>query len=386
MTDQERLRRWRLILGGAEADGTGAPLSGDDVRIDDVLSALYESDRQGGLGSSCPNVPRWLGDIRTYFPSSVVRIMQQDALERLNLNRMLTEPELLESLEVDVHLVATLLSLRGILPAKTKETASIVVQRVVDDLLRKLENPMRQAILGALNRSIRNRRPRFREVDWHRTIRANLKHYQPDYRTVIPEQRIGFGRKRSSLRDVILCIDQSGSMAASVVFSGVLGAVMASLPAIQTRLVVFDTSVVDLSDQLDDPVELLFSTQLGGGTDINRAVGYCQSLVSRPMETILVLISDLFEGGVAAELLKRAASLVASGVQLIVLLALSDEGAPAFNHDLAAQLAAIGVPAFACTPDMFPDLMAAAIRCDDIGNWATARGIVLSRAAPMAAS
>jgi len=378
MTDQERLRRWRLILGGAEADGTGAPLSGDDVRIDDVLSALYESDRQGGLGSSCPNVPRWLGDIRTYFPSSVVRIMQQDALERLNLNRMLTEPELLESLEVDVHLVATLLSLRGILPAKTKETASIVVQRVVDDLLRKLENPMRQAILGALNRSIRNRRPRFREVDWHRTIRANLKHYQPDYRTVIPEQRIGFGRKRSSLRDVILCIDQSGSMAASVVFSGVLGAVMASLPAIQTRLVVFDTSVVDLSDQLDDPVELLFSTQLGGGTDINRAVGYCQSLVSRPMETILVLISDLFEGGVAAELLKRAASLVASGVQLIV--------PPAFNHDLAAQLAAIGVPAFACTPDMFPDLMAAAIRCDDIGNWATARGIVLSRAAPMAAS
>jgi Mg-chelatase subunit ChlD len=384
--DQERLRRWRMILGGAGADGTGMPLSGDDVRIDDVLSALYDSDRQGGLGSSCPNIPRWLGDIRTYFPSSVVRIMQQDALERLNLNRMLTERELLESLEADVHLVATLLSLRGILPAKTKETARTVVQRVVDDLLRKLENPMRQAILGALNRSIRNRRPRFREIDWHRTIRANLKHYQPDYRTVIPEQRIGFGRKRSSLRDVILCIDQSGSMAASVVFSGVLGAVMASLPAVQTRLVVFDTSVVDLSDKLDDPVELLFSTQLGGGTDINRAVGYGQSLVRRPTETIFVLISDLFEGGVEAELLKRAASLVASGVQLIVLLALSDEGAPAFNHDLAAQLAAIGVPAFACTPDVFPDLMAAAIRRDEIGAWATSRGIGLTRAAPAIAS
>jgi len=382
IAEDERLRRWRLILGGAEADGTAVRLSVDDVRIDDALTALYDSDRQGGLGSSCPNVPRWLGDIRTYFPSSVVRIMQRDALERLNLNRMLTEPELLETMEADVYLVATLLSLRGILPAKTKETARIVVRRVVDDLLRKLENPMRQAILGALNRSIRNRRPRFREIDWYRTIRANLKHYQPEYRTVIPEQRIGFGRKRSSLRDVILCIDQSGSMAASVVYSGVFGAVMASLPAIQTRLVVFDTSVVDLSDQLDDPVELLFSTQLGGGTDINRAVGYCQSLVRRPTDTIFVLISDLFEGGVEEEFLKRAALLIASGVQLLVLLALSDEGAPSFNHALAAQLATLGVPAFACTPDLFPDLMAAAIRYDDIGSWATARGITPNRAEP----
>lgn len=377
MSQEEHARRWRLILGAGEADGTLVRLTPFDVRIDNALSALYDADRKGGLGSSSPNVPRWLGDIRQYFPSSVVRIMQRDAIERLELHRLLTEPELLESVEADVHLVATLLSLRGMLPNRTRETARAVVRRVVEELTRKLEAPMRQAVMGALNRSIRNRRPRHRDIDWHRTIRANLKHYQPDYRTIIPEQRIGYGRRHSSLRDVILCVDQSGSMAASVVYSSVFGAVMASLPAVNTRLVVFDTAVVDLTEELDDPVELLFATQLGGGTDINRALGYGQSLVRRPGDTIFVLISDLFEGGVEEELLKRAASMVAAGVQLIVLLALADDGTPGYNRALGAKLAAMGVPAFACTPDLFPDLMAAAIRRDDLALWASQQRIQL---------
>src|SRR4051812_48225110 len=294
--DEQRLRRWRLILGGEEADGVGIKLDADSLAMDRAMEALYESDRTAGLGSSSPNVPRWLGDIRKYFPKSVVQVMQKDALHRLKLHQMLTEPETLESIEADVHLVATLLSLRGILPAKTKETARHVVRKVVEDLMKKLEQPVKQAIAGALNRAARNRRPRQNEIDWNRTIRANLRHYQPEYKTIIPETRIGFGRKRSSLRDIILCVDQSGSMAASVVYSGIFGAVMASMPAVATKLVVFDTAVVDLTDQLDDPVEVLFSTQLGGGTDINRAVGYCQGLIANPQETIFVLISDLYEG------------------------------------------------------------------------------------------
>lgn len=375
-SNEEHLRRWRLILGEAADEALGISLDADGLAMDKALTALYESDRSGGLGSSCPNVPRWLGDIRTYFPKSVVQVMQRDAMERLNLQRMLLEPETLEAIEADVHLVGTLLSLRGVMPAKVRETARLVVRKVVDELLRKLANPLRQAITGALNRATRNRRPKHNEIDWHRTIRANLKHYQPEYRTIVPESRIGFGRKRTSLRDVILCIDQSGSMAASVVYSGILGAVMASIPAVKTRLVVFDTAVVDLTDQLDDPVEVLFSTQLGGGTDINRALAYCQGLIQRPTETILVLISDLFEGGVQDELLKRAAALVAAGVQFIALLALSDEGAPAFDGRIAAQLSALGVPAFACTPDQFPDLMAAAINRQNLGLWAAERGIV----------
>src|SRR5262249_27779322 len=192
--DNERERRWRLILGGDEADGIGCELVGGDLIMDRALAALYDSDRKGGLGSSAPNGARWLGDIREYFPSSVVRVMQQDALDRLNLRQMLLEPEMLEAVEPDVHLVANLMTLSSVMPAKTKETARVVVRRVLEELERRLANPLRQAVMGSLTRSVRNRRPRHHEIDWHRTIRANLKHYQPAYRTVIPERRIGYGR------------------------------------------------------------------------------------------------------------------------------------------------------------------------------------------------
>jgi Mg-chelatase subunit ChlD len=381
MTDptDERLRRWRLILGGEEADGIGVSLHGADLGMDGALRALYDSERSAGLGSSAPNVARWLGDIRTYFPSSVVRVMQQDALERLNLRQMLLEPEMLEAVEPDVHLVANLIALKSVMPNKTRETARQVVRRVVEELERRLANPLRQAVIGSLNRAARNRRPRHNEMDWHRTIRANLKHYQPAYRTVIPETRIGYGRKRTSLRDILLCVDQSSSMATSVVYAGIFAAVLASLPSVQTRLVVFDTSVVDLTEELHDPVELLFGTQLGGGTDINRALAYCQGLIRQPQETIFVLISDLYEGGNQSEMLKRAAALIASGAQVITLLALNDDGAPSFDHGVAASMSQLGIPAFACTPDLFPDLMAAAINREDIAQWAAAREIVTTR-------
>lgn len=286
--DTERLRRWRLVLGGADGEGTGVGLGGDDAAMDAALTALYggvgfarwdgqnDGPRRGGSEGSAPNVARWLGDIRSYFPSSVVRVMQKDALERLNLRQMLLEPEMLANVEPDVHLVATLVSLKAIIPAKTKDTARQVVQRVVDDLQKRLASPMRQAVAGSLNRAQRNRRPKHNEIDWNRTLRANLRHYQKKYKSIIPETRIGYGRKRSALRDIVLCIDQSGSMATSVVYASVFGAVLASLPAVQTRMVVFDTSVVDLTEALHDPVDLLFGTQLGGGTDINRALAYCQ--------------------------------------------------------------------------------------------------------------
>lgn len=379
----ERSRRWRLILGSPAEDPPGGGglggLADADLAMDRALEALYDSDRRGSLGPSCPNVARWLGDIRQYFPTSVVQVMQKDALDRLDLKQMLFEPELLQTIEPDVRLVSQLLALKNILPAKTKDTARIVVQRVVDELKLKLEQPTRQAVLGSLNRAMRNRRPRHNEIDWHRTIRANLKHYQPEYRTIIPETRIGFGRKRSSLRDIILCVDQSGSMASSVVYAGVFSAVLASLPAVSTRMVVFDTKVVDLSDKLADPVDVLFGTQLGGGTDINQALAYCQSLVRQPQETILVLISDLYEGGDAKEMLKRVGTLMSGGVQMIGLLALSDDGAPMSDQRHAAAFAALGVPAFACTPDLFPDLMAAAIQRQDLNRWVAAQGITTAR-------
>ena len=374
MTDDERARRWRLVLGES-GDPELPSLSSEDQRLDNVLAQLYESERTGGLGASAPGVARWLGDIRTYFPTSVVRVMQQDALDRLGLKQLLLEPELLESIEPDIYLVAALVSLSTVIPTRTRETARQVVRKVVEDIETRLAEPLRQAVHGALSRSIRNRRPRLREIDWPRTVRANLRHFQPEYGTIIPERLVGYGRKRQRLRDVIVAIDQSGSMAESVVYASVLGSVMASLPAVSTRLVVFDTSVVDLTYELNDPVDLLFGVRLGGGTDIGRAVEYCASLVTRPTETVMVLISDLYEGGVREQLLGRVARLVADGVRFVALLALSDSGRPAYDHSIAAALVELGVPAFACTPDLFPELMAAALTGRDLQAWAGDQGL-----------
>jgi Mg-chelatase subunit ChlD len=380
MTDEtERLRRWRLLLGAAAEDSCGRP-DGRDAGMDAALAALYDrgegddgraEGRSAGLGGSAPKVARWLGDIREYFPSTVVQVMQADAVERLNLTRLLLEPEMLAAVEPDVHLVGTLLSLNRVMPDQTKDAARQVVRRVVDELERRIAQKTRAAVTGALNRATRTNRPRHADIDWDRTIRANLKHYQPAHRTVIPERLVGYGRRTTAVqRDVVLCVDQSGSMAASVVYSGVFSAVLASMGSLRTSLVVFDTAVVDLTDQLADPVEVLFGTQLGGGTDINRAIAYGQQLITRPRDSIFVLISDLYEGGVREQMLRRVAEMTAAGVQVVALLALSDEGAPAYDHDNAAALAALGVPAFACTPDAFPDLMAAAIQRHDLNAFA----------------
>lgn len=367
--EAERLRRWRLVLGteGGPGSGPGGGLVGADAAMDRTLEALYgETDgggrRQGGLGASAPRVARWLGDIRTYFPASVVQVMQRDAIDRLGLSALLLEPEMLEAVEADVHLVGTLLSLNKAMPEATRETARAVVRKVVADLESRLTGRTRAALTGALDRSARTARPRHRDIDWDRTVRANLKNYLPAHRTVVPERLIGHSRAAQAVRkEVILCIDQSGSMAASVVHASVFGAVLASMRALDTRLVVFDTAVVDLTDQLADPVDVLFGIQLGGGTDINRALAYCQSRITRPAETVVVLISDLYEGGIRDEMLKRVAAMKASGVRFVTLLALSDEGAPAYDRDHAAALAALGAPAFACTPDLFPEVMAAAL-------------------------
>jgi ribosomal protein S18 len=369
------MRRWRLVLGGGE-DGTGVPLTGDDARIDAALGELYDAQgegqpgtgralakRGGGLGASAPRVARWLGDIRTYFPVSVVQVMQKDAIERLGLTRLLLEPEMLDAVEPDVHLVGTLLSLNSVMPEQARESARAVVRTVTRDLERRLAQRTRAAVSGALNRANRTSRPRRpADIDWNRTIRANLRNYLPERRTIVPERLTGYARKQQAVaREVILCLDQSGSMASSVVYAGVFGAVLASIRSLRTSVVAFDTAVADLTEKLSDPVDVLFGTQLGGGTDINRAIAYCQRLITRPASTILILISDLYEGGNADEMLRRIADLTAAGTQVIALLALNDDGAPGYDHEIAAALAELGVPAFACTPDAFPDLMAAAI-------------------------
>jgi Uncharacterized protein containing a von Willebrand factor type A (vWA) domain len=375
----EQERRWRLILGEEHRGENGQQivLVDDDNKRDQVLRELYDSGRGGGLGSSRPKVSRWLGDIRTYFPSSVVQVMQADAMERLGLRELLVEPEMMQAVQPDMSLVTTLLGLGKVIPERSKDTARQVVRQVTRELEERLAARTVQAISGALDRSNRTNRPKMRDIDWNATIAKNLAHYQSEYKTVIPQRLVGYARKNSEVqREIILCIDQSGSMAESIVYSSVFGAVLASLRAVRTRMVVFDTEVADLTDDMDDPVDVLFGVQLGGGTDINRALAYCQQQITQPSDTVLVLISDLYEGGIAEEMIRRSRQVVDSGATMIALLALSDSGRPSFDAKHAAALAEIGVPAFACTPDQFPDLMAAAIERRDIQAWASTNDIV----------
>jgi hypothetical protein len=375
----ERKRRWSLAVGSDEAE-----LSDTDRRMSLALDALYDEEqpKSAGLGSSAPRVARWLGDIREFFPAPVVQVIQKDAFDRKGLRQMLLQPEFLATIEADVHLVADLISLRKVMPDKTIETARQVIAKVVAELMKRLEQRTAEAVRGALDRGQRTNRPRFADIDWPRTIRANLRHYQADLQTVIPERLVGFQRRQRRLADldeVVLCVDQSGSMATSVVYSSIFAAVMASIPAVKTKLVCFDTAIVDLTEDLADPVQVLFGVQLGGGTDINRAIAYCEERIERPSKTHLILISDLYEGGDAEALLGRIARLVGLGVNVIALLALTDTGRPSYDPKNAEAFAALGVPVFACTPDQFPDLMAAALRREDIAAWAAARDIKLAR-------
>ncbi|MFE6649268.1 VWA domain-containing protein [Nocardioides sp. NPDC057772] len=385
-TERDRLTRWRLVLGGdaEEALGSGAggtpmSLTAEDRARDEALEQLYGEQPKGrsaGLGGSAPRVARWLGDIRTYFPTSVVKVMQGDAMDRLGLHQLLTEPEMLDSVQPDIHLVSTLIGLGRVIPEHSRESARAVVRTVTDELESRLRSQTVQAVTGALNRAARTRRPRPADIDWGRTIAANLEHYLPEHRTVVPERLVGHARKaQQTQRRIILCIDQSGSMAESVVYSSVFGAVLASLRSVETKLVAFDTEIIDLTEDLDDPVDVLFGVQLGGGTDINRALAYCQSLIEQPEETVLVLISDLYEGGIREEMLRRSREITDSGATMVALLALSDSGAPSYDAGHAAALADLGIPAFACTPDLFPDLMAAAIDKRDLGAWASENDI-----------
>lgn len=378
--------RWRLLLGRQSEESLPGALGSESLQAyDRALEALYDDrlkesygERRGGGGPS--TLARyWLGDIRRYFPASVVRVLQKDALDRLGLKEMLLEPETLAEMEADVGLLATLLSLRSIMPDATRDTARMVVRKVADEVEKKLKTKLVQSMTGALDRAARNRRPRPNEIDWNQTIRANLKNYIVEKRLVIPERLIGYARRtRAGIsKEIILCVDQSGSMMSSVVYAGIFAAVMATVRAVRTSMVVFDTSIVDLTEQLADPVSVLFSTQLGGGTDINRALAYCERYITRPADSVLVLISDLYEGGDEAEMRKRAAALVASGVLFVVLLALDDAGAPAYDAQNAHFLTQLGVPVFACTPDLFPDMIAAALQKRDLTQWATTNDLAL---------
>lgn len=394
----ERERRWRLILGKpeeaeqeesqqgqdegdtsqmGEAEARGGALSEGDAALDEALNAVYGESDEGGLDDASPELLAWLDDIHGYFPSSVADIMQKDAFERVGFRKLLRSPELLEEIEPDINMVAKLLAMKKSLPAQAHEPARALVREVVEELKKQLEYPLEQAVKGAVQRALRGEKPRrLSEIHFRQTIQANLRHYQPEQKTIIPEKIVGYRRESRGLRDLILCIDQSGSMAESAVFASVCGAILASVPAVNTKLVTFSTTVVDLTDKIDDPVEMLFSMQLRGGTKIGRAMRYCQQEITRPHDTIFVLITDLMEGGSTDEMMQVAQEMKEANVTAVCLLALNEKGTPRFNRKNAQRFAQLNIPTFACPPQLFPDLVGGAILGRDLNQWASSNNIV----------
>jgi Mg-chelatase subunit ChlD len=310
-------------------------------------------------------VPTWLGDIRRYFPREVVAFMEKDAIERRGLRQLLLEPETLQTLEKDVGLVATILAFKDLMPAQTRETARAVVAEIAADLRKRLETQIRQTILGALRRDRHSPLKAARNLDLRRTVREGLRHYQPELGRIIPERVYFYANQRRYHEwQIVILVDQSGSMAESVVYAAIMAAVFASVSALDTRLVFFDTSVADVSDQLSDPVELLFGLQLGGGTDIAHAVQYGASLVQRPEKTLFILITDLYEGGDATALLHHLGALKESRAQVMTVLALNDAGKASFDKDLARKVAALDIPAFAATPNRLVEAVERALKGD----------------------
>lgn len=376
----EALTRWRLILGrraeqanpafrlGDRRDGDesgDAPLqralpAGIGLTaLDRALSFVYDSsERFGGTGDSAPYVPQWLEQMRALFNQSTLAMVQRDAFERTGLAELLLQPEIAPRLQPDVRLAATILSFKEQIPDEVKQTARNLIRQVVDELRRKLETQIVQTIIGALQRNRYSPIRSARNLDWRRTLKSNLKNYLPERKTIIPE-RLYFWANEKRYRDwhIIILVDQSGSMANSAIYASLMACIFASLQVLETHLVVFDTSIVDLTPYLSgDPVELLFSLQLGGGTDIAQAVAYGASLVKRPEKCIFVLITDLFEGGDEAALLTRLRALRESKVQVLCLLALED-GKPQYDRSLARQVAALDIPTVAATPNKLLELM-----------------------------
>lgn len=374
--ENKNATRWRLILGEDTRALAGVSLSERETVMDDALAAIYNGEGGGspggkkgaGLGASAPKLAKWLTDVRTFFPEDVVRVIQSDAIERKGLTKLLFEPETLKNVKPDIAMVGTLLALKGQIPEKSKETARQLVRGVVDEIMKKMEQDMRRAITGALNKKAHSPIPNFASMDWKRTINRNLKNYDAQTKRLIPEKFYFFERNQKQKSwTVILDIDQSGSMADSIIYSSVMGSIFASMPALDTHVVAFDTEVTDLTALCrQDPVDMLFGVQLGGGTDINKSVAYCQTLIENPKKTIFILISDLYEGGVRKGLLRRLNDMHQDGVKVITLLALTDRGRPAYDKQLGKEISKLGIPCFACTPDRLPDLVAAALKDKDL--------------------
>lgn len=377
----ENLKRWRLILGEASAKkmedmgGDSFELSSEELLMDSALAAIYGNDgvekgtgSGAGNGMSNPQITKWLGDLRTLFAPMEIQIIQNDAIERKGMKQLFFEPEMLDRLEPDINTGALLLMLKDQVPKRAKDNVREYIRKIVDKINERIADDVKRAVTAAMNRREHSPIPSASALDYKMTIQRNLKNYNKDLKVLLPEKFYFFERiSRSANRTVILDIDQSGSMGESVIYSSVMGCILASMNAVKTHIVAFDTQVHDMTDLTEDPIDLLYGIQLGGGTDIEKSVKYCTDLIEEPNKTTMFLISDLEEGGNRNGLLRRLYELKESGVNLIVLLAISDSGKPHYDEHIAKRIAGFDIPCFACPPDKLPELLEQALNRRKIG-------------------
>lgn len=387
MNQEEHIQRWRLILGQESRERFeqmgNAALSPEQDLMDQALAAIYNNTANGGFGSggsgrgagsgpSNPQISRWLGDVRSLFDKELVTVIQGDAMTRCGLKQLIFEPELLEHLEPDVNLASTILLLKDQIPKRSKESVRLFIQKIVEEINKLLEQDIRRAVTAAINRRRHSPIPSAAALDYKTTISRNLKHYSQELHTIVPEHFYFFDRTSTTAANkwtVILDIDQSGSMGESVIYSSIISCILASMSSLSTRIVAFDTNIVDLTEKSDDPVDLLFGFQLGGGTDIDKSVAYCQQYIENPSKTLFFLISDLEEGGNRAALLRRLEEMKESGVTVVCLLALTESGKPYYDANMAQKIAGLDIPCFACNPQMLPNLLERALRGQDLQEF-----------------
>lgn len=369
MTDPQRQRRWRLALGRyAERELGSQQLDYGDQRADRALDYLYTREMEkrgmrrdgrtkGGVGSLDPSqltTLGWLGELRDLFPQSVLETVQAHAVENLGMAELLRDADVLDQLEPNQDLLKSLIAYKGIADPAAQEKIRQIARKVVEDTLRRLKPQVMAALSGKTDRFRRSQLKSMRNFDWRGTIRENLKHYDTERQRIIAERLRFYGRSERRLPwTIILCVDQSGSMLASTIYAAVMAAILTGLPSVAVKLVVFDTSVVDLSSEAHDPVAVLMSVQLGGGTDIGGAVAYCETLVTQPTRTVFVLLSDFMEGGSVARLLTGVRRLASARVKLLGLAALNDDGTAVYDLATAQRLAGVGMDVAALTPDRF---------------------------------
>jgi Mg-chelatase subunit ChlD len=372
--DAHTLARWRLVLGkSAQEHGLGG--AGDEAceRVGRLVGFLFgeEGDgeggraggRQGGKGPSSLTVPDWVREVSELFPREAREVMQRELVQRRGVRELLQQPELLEKVEPNVELVKTLLTHKDLMTPETRVLARKIIDRVVEELKGKMKVQVEQALTGALRRDKHSPRRVFRNLDLPTTLRRNLKNYDRASGKLLVDDVFFFAaeRKRKPWH-VIVTVDQSGSMLESAVFSAVMASIFAELPAVRTSLVLFDTQVVDLSAQVGQPVDVLLSVQLGGGTDITKALVYSQTLVRQPARTILVLITDFYEGRPEDDLAAQVRVLAEAGVRLIGLGALGYDARPSYNQATARRLRKEGMDILVCTPEKLAECMAEIIR------------------------